>query len=198
MKQINLLPPSVRQQAATRRALPFFAVALLAGLASVAVIWMSLRTETTLTQNRVDAFTAFQQKQAAADAKKQEEARKAVDPDLIARVQQLNGLSASEADWSALFGLAGRLVPQDIRLASLSLAPSQGSVSLTMGGQAPSNLSFAVFLESLQANKLLTSVNVSSYAFTPANGTVQFSLVIALPSSQVSYPTPSPTPKPTT
>ena len=198
MKQINLLPPSVRQQAATRRALPFFAVAVVAGLASVAVIWVSLRTETTLTQSRIDAFTAFQKKQAATDAKKQEEARKAVDPDLIARVQQLNTLSATETDWSALFGASGRLIPQDIRLASMSLAPDQGTVKISLGGQAPSNLSFAVFLESLRANKALAGVGVSSYAFTPSSGVVQFSLGVTLPASQVAYPTPSPTPKPTT
>ncbi|MBU6389396.1 PilN domain-containing protein [Patescibacteria group bacterium] len=186
MKQINLLPATIRQHQYTRKMVTLFTAAGLLSFLAVFGIWFSLQGEAQSMASRVTAIQAMQQQEAAQASRAS--AAGAPSPDLLARVKQLNTLSASEIDWNVALDQVAALIPKDVQLTSYSLAGAS-ALTVTMSGQAPSNLSFANFTQSLSDNAALAQTKVTTYTYTPDKGNVTFTLQTVLPFSKISYPT---------
>lgn len=182
MKQVNLLPASLRKRQQGRVMGVAGGTGLLLGAVCVALIIVPLKVLVNSSNQQIEALAADA---AASAANKKPE----ISADAVQRITQLNALAASEVDWSKAFDLAGSIVPQDITLGNLNYAPAatSGTMTLSITGTAPSNVSFAVFMESLKSNQKITSVAVSGYSFDPATGTVTFSLAATVPLSSIDY-----------
>lgn len=198
MKQINLLPKTIQQKANRQRVWIWLLVIFLFGTANTISIWAWMEGKVITFEHEL---TSWQNKEEAQRKQQLKLALKA-DADFQERVKLLNGFSQKETSWSKVFKLAGAITPQDIRLLSLASAVSvtDGNLSLKLSGEAPSNVSFAVFHQSLKNNVKISSLKVDNYSYDTGTGRVKFVLTVKFPSSEVAYlktaatPTPSSTP----
>jgi Tfp pilus assembly protein PilN len=186
MKQINLLPIAVRQRAAQQQVIPLIALAVVAGIAAVGIVWAVVNTERTTIKDNLAAVQAADEARTAQEKKDHPEP--AVDSDLTQRVAQLNALAKSEVNWSRALSFIGGLVPKDVVLSNYSLAGVQSAPVLKLAGVAPSSVSFATFAEALRTNKAVTSFKVDGFTYNAASGgSITFSVTISLPINQLDY-----------
>lgn len=178
MKLINLLPASIRDQEVKQRMVPFVVLAVLGAIGAVVVPWLTLREVGADLQHQVTLKEAsLFQSVAATDKSLQVEKERT---DLILRTKTLNKLAAQEISWARVFDLVQSAVPQDVVLSSYNVSVAGTGLTLRMGGEAPSNLSFASFVESLKARKDFTQIVVDGFTFNPKEGTVTFSVTITV------------------
>ena len=187
MKQINLVPITVRQRSVARRTVPYLALALILGLATAGLAWAALGIQVSSLQHEQDALIldeqARQQKQTAELASLQ------VDVDLKTRVQQLNILAGKDINWHRAFSYVAGVTPKDIVMSSYSLATSSNGTTLKLVGSAPSNVSYATFVEYLKQSvgTVVTSYKVDGYTYDPKSGSVTFAISITVPTSKLSF-----------
>ncbi len=189
MKQINLVPPAVRQKAATRQAVPYLVVAALVGIMASGTAWGGFTYQLNALKQNKDQLVAQQQAQDATNAKL--EATTRVDADLTNRVSQINALAKNDVDWNKAFAYVAALIPQDVNLSNYSLGTGQAStVLLKITGNAPTNVSYATFAQYLtqSTGKVITSFKVEGYSYEPATGKVTFSMTISVPKAAISFP----------
>lgn len=177
MKQINLIPlRELRRQRLTLLG-GAAVVGMFLGLAATATLYGLVTSENESYKNRAVAMVRLDEGLSAADTAS------------IARINQLNALGQSEINWSRAFVLVGSLIPQDVTLTGYSYATSAAGVTLKLNGTASSNLGFASFVRTLQADTALSSPKVESYAYTPATGAVSFSVSALVLPQAINYQT---------
>ncbi len=184
MKLINLLPPDIREQEVKHKTLPFLVVAVVAAVASVLLPWLTLRQVAADLQTQVTTKEAGLFQPVAVTAASDGEKETA---DLILRTKTLNALAAQEISWEKVFVLVQSTVPQDIVLKNYNVAVASTSVTVKMGGTAPSNLSFANFVETLKARTDFTQIVVDGFTFNPKEGTVTFSVTVTVKPELVTF-----------
>ena len=185
MRQINLLPVRIREQRGRRQAGLLLLAALFLGGLAVGALWMFWHAEGALVGQRLESAKKAVQEQQTLLAKRQSSL--APDRDLAGRIQQLNTLSQSEVNWAAAFKQADLLVAKDVKLTSLVLAAGTGDMTVKINGEAPSNLSFASFVETLKANHELKGISIDGYSYSPSTGTVTFALTVQVPATLITY-----------
>ena len=183
MNQINLLPYKLKRKEDAQRLVSAMLVAGVLGVILVGVAWWSLKLEVSTLKTETVRVQGFSQNKEVAPA------TSTLDQDTITRVALLNTLAQNDVNWPRAFSLITTILPEDIHLTSYTLSSAKGVVSLKIGGEAPTNLSFAVFVKSLQQNKDLTNVKVNAYNFEVARGTVSFSLDSPIAPAALDYST---------
>jgi Tfp pilus assembly protein PilN len=187
MKQINLLPPEVASQRSRQRTIPALIFAVGVAVAAVLVPWWMLQgVEASLD----DQLTKQQQVlgiavDTAAVTDDSFEAKSLAE--IGTKVQALNALAAREVSWMLALDSTGDLVPKDIVLSTYNITTNPTSVVYRMVGDAPSNVSFATFVESLRQNKQVTKVVVEGFVFSPTKGTVSFVVIVTSPIVSVQF-----------
>jgi Tfp pilus assembly protein PilN len=191
--QINLLPLSYRQKQERARLVAPSVLVILLAFAAVGATWYIASFEAKTVAAKA------QDLQDAANAPKTTSTSQTTSTVNIAdgtsRITQLNSMAKGEIDWNAALDMAGRLIPKDVRLTTYTYGAGTTGASLRLGGVAPSNVSFAVFIQSLQSNTKLTSVKVDSYSYSSTDGSVTFTVSIQFPTTLIVYPSPSPSPR---
>lgn len=189
MKQINLVPIAVRQKAATRREVPTYILAgvLGAGLAGAAWFGFSIQINALNAQHTDNV----QHIQAEVAKLAKEQAATTASGDLQSRVTVLNTLAQSDIDWHKALAYVASLTPKDITLSAYSFATAQGTITLKMTGNAPSNVSYATFAEFLKSTvgKQTVSYKIEGYTYSPATGGVTFTITIIVPSDKIRFST---------
>ena len=188
MKQVNLLPLAVRQKAAKQQIIPLIIFAVLVGVGAVGMVWAAVNTERSAIQTQLATVQAADAARSAQE--KKDHPDPTVDNDLVQRVTELNTLAKGEINWGRAMGYVGGLIPKDITLSNYNLSLLQTGPELKMSGQAPSSVSFATFAQALQSDKDITSFTVDGFVYNPANGSITFSVSIAVPLSQIDYSAP--------
>lgn len=189
-KQINLLPRKVRQAQAAQRQISVAIMGVAVGLGVAGLLWSSLSLQVKFVETKVEQSrrNKTEVERQLADAQQQDLLN---DGDLRSRVGQINTLSKTEVKWERAFQLVSAFTPQDTLLTSVSIAAGTESPVIRVVGESPSNLSFAVFVESLRKDDQLEitveDVEVEGYAYDPTTGKVTFSLVITVPRSALDY-----------
>lgn len=184
MKPINLLPLQVRNQHKVRKLAVSAVFGAMVGLLCVGMLYTTVKVEAGSVQAKVQEIQNAQ----AAQANKVAQAAAAANAssDSI-RIQQLNLLAQTEINWDRALTKAGTIIPKDIKLSSFDYTVATGTVTLRLTGIAPSNVSFAVFMEFLKANTTFTGIKVEGYTYNPANGSVTFALNGVVPLSEINY-----------
>ena len=188
MKQINLLPVRIRRQEQKRKLFLFALFGLGMGLGLVALVYIPVKLNVRSSEQRIEQIKATQVEREKQLAATQNSAK--LDPDTLARITQLNTFSKSEIDWNKGFALVGSILPQEISLSGYTYGNAAGTVSLKINGTAPSNLSFAVFMQSLATSTAITKPKVDGYTFDPKGGKVTFSLTMGVPIANLYYSSP--------
>ena len=185
MKQINFLPISYQENKAKRKAVPYLVTAVILAGALLSGIWFfwhtelgslnaQLADEQLLTQNKIISL--------------QTNGSTLLDKQSVTRLALLNQATKTEVDWSLVFANMAKVVPQDERITSVSYALSgSGDVAVTLNGKAPSNLSFAIFVQSLQDNTRLINPTVTSYVFNPGDASVSFAITYSQRAEDTHY-----------
>jgi hypothetical protein len=190
MKQINFLPADLHARELKHRTAAFLVVAFVVAVVAVVVPWLMVRS---VGQDLRQQVTRREEQLAlqptAEDAAGQLEQQRKVD-DLIARTKALNDLAKQEVDWSKAFILVSSAVPQDVLLTTYTLTNTANTFTIKMVGTAPSNLSFASFVESLQGNERFTKVVVDGFTYSPEKGNVTFSVTLTAKTSQILFQVP--------
>lgn len=185
MKQINLLPLNVRERSAKQQIVPFLIISVVVAVAASGIVWFALRESIASTKQTIADQQLEQQQTAAANAKTLQAS--AVSADLQSRVDKVNTLSKTDVDWNRTFNYIGELTPKDIYLGGFSIGTTQSQMTLQTTGVAPSNLSFAQFMESLRTSKRVEKPAVVSYSYEPVKGTVTFTVSWNIPADQIAY-----------
>lgn len=185
MKQINLLPLNVRERSAKQQIVPFLVISVVVAVAAAGIVWFALRESIASTKQTIADQQLEQQQTAAANAKTLQAS--AVSTDLQSRIDKLNTLSKTDVDWSKTFTYVGALTPQDIYLNGFSIGTTDNKMTLQTTGIAPSNLSFAQFMESLRTSKRVQKPSVTAFTYDPVKGTVTFSVSWVIPTDEISY-----------
>ena len=177
MKQINLLSRSVQKQERLKKLATSSCIALVLALGFCAGLRTVVDDDKKILSEGIERKKAFDSALVNAQVANAETIE---DGDLRQRITQINTLAANEIDWNKALDLVGSSVPKDIRLTSYSYAAANGIATLKMTGEAPTNLSFAVFVESLRGSKSFTSVKVDSFVYNVAKGSVNFALSVTM------------------
>jgi flagellar basal body-associated protein FliL len=186
MKQINLLPQEVIAQQSRQRVVPVLVVAVLAAAAAALLPWWMLQgVEASLEDQLVK-----QQRLLGVDAR-EEESKDAFQEsslgEITAKVSVLNQLSSREVSWEKALTALNQVLQKDIILSTYTAAPTATSMVYKITGEAPSNLSFANFVESLRQNKEVEKVVVEGFNFSPTKGTVAFNVQISIQLTSVKF-----------
>jgi hypothetical protein len=191
MKQINLVPLSVRQKAVTRRAVPYIFAAVVAGFVLAGMLWAALGLQVSRLKSQEETLIQAEQLRQQQAAK--EAASLQVDADLTTRVNQLNLLAKSDVDWRRAFAYVASITPKDIVLSTYSFGSSTGGTLLKISGTAPSNVSYATFAAYLKegTGKTVTSFKVDGYTYEPKSGSVAFTMTITVPTDKINFETKS-------
>jgi Tfp pilus assembly protein PilN len=205
MKQINFLPAELRSKQIQHRTIPFLVLAVVAGAVTVLLPWFMLRqVEKSLTTQvgKQEIFLGLQ-------PSNQQQAQGAITQrqitDLSGRIKVLDALASQEISWEKVFSVVQDSVPQDVTLTTYNISQGVTDINLKMGGTAPTNLSFASFVESLKGNSHFTKLVVDGFTYNAAKGTVAFSLTATIKPDAVRFqtapaspsPSSSPSPSPT-
>lgn len=185
MKQINFLPKKIKAKVAQRRLIGASFMVLVIGLLVVGGIWVfwqaqigSAKQQLTNAQNSLNTSNKLKSKMQSSEN---------IKTDLTNRITQLNTLSSQEISWPKLFSRVSGVIPQNIQISSLSYDLSTGLVIIKMSGSANNDVDFAVMLQSLQNNHLLTKVSVDSYSLNPQLGQVTFSISFSTEKTGITY-----------
>lgn len=186
MKQINLLPTEIRERAAKHQVVPVLVIAGLVSVASAGLVWVILRQEVAAAKQEIIVRHDEQQKQLVAETKRI--TALSVSGDLQNRIAQLNALAKSDVDWARAFSYVGQLTPKDIYLTNFTFGTANGALGVKLGGEAPSNLSFAQYMESLRTSTAVQNPKVEGFTYNPSKGgTVTFTVSWQVPTAQVGY-----------
>ncbi len=180
MKQINFIPDSVLTHESQQRIITGVVSAVVVAIGMVAGLLVVGNQEVSALTNQV---TATETK-----AVTQVVSTPVTDSDTVARVSQLNTLSTTDIQWLTAFNLVSTLTPQEVKLTSYSYATTTSGVTLKLAGTAPSNVSFAAFVESIQQNSTLTTPKVDAYSYLPTTGVVTFVVSAVVPRGKLAYP----------
>jgi Tfp pilus assembly protein PilN len=190
MKQINLLPLSIRRASAQRKLIPAAVIGLVLGAVLVGGSWFVLQQENTSLTTQVASATAL--KQQRVDQLEKERNANKVDETLKQRVDQLNTLSKNEIHWTQVFAQINSLINKDLKITTLSATQADPlSVGIKYGGDAPSNVSFASFIKALQNNASLQEMKIDTYSYAPSTGKVTFAISYKIPVTSVLYQAPA-------
>ncbi|MCC2631994.1 MAG: hypothetical protein K0S20_693 [Patescibacteria group bacterium] len=175
MKQLNLVPFAIRKRSEYLALAKVAGIGLLLGCLATAALAIPLRLEVASTQKNIEGM---KEREAQSEVARMATEKALIgDASDIEKIKQVNALSKTELSWEKAFAKVEALVPKDIRLTTYSFANAGGVVTLKMGGIAPSNLSFAVFVESLRASKdVISDLKVEGYTYDPTTKSVTFSL----------------------
>lgn len=185
MKQINLLPLDVRHKDAKQRARSILVLTFIISFGTVGTLWFFWHQEINyLNVQIVDAKNATAATTKTATAIDQSNS---VDPSLLTNINQINTLSKNEISWPKLLAKTDALIPKDIRLVTVSYVSASDVTTVNMSGVAPSNLSFATFLESVKGNTAIKDYSVTNYTYDPVKGIVTFGLSIKFGTSELLY-----------
>lgn len=188
-KEINLLPEKYRLRQASRRLVPLSLLVILGAGVVTAAFWALIHWGTADLDEQIAIATARQETKQTTTPSSPASVNLT---DAKARVTLLNTLSKSEIDWNRATETAGKLIPQDIRLTTYSYTVgASGLVSLRLAGTAPSNVSFAVFMQSLNSKADLSAVKVDSYLYNPINGSVSFTITVQMQSTGLFFLAPT-------
>jgi len=179
MKQLNLLPESVRFKEVQSQFYTGGAIAAVIAVITVGLIWGAVNT--------LAISVTGQLKAVQADNTPEKVVTPVADAATIQRITILNTLAKSDTDWPVTFQLVGDLVAKDITLSSYALTKTANGMDLVMVGSAPSNVSFATFAEAFQGNSLLTGAKVTGYNYDPSKDTVTFTVEGIILPSKVAY-----------
>jgi len=193
LSQINLLPSSYRQRRATRRLVAPIVIVLLLACGIIAIVWVGVKAEAKILTDRVTALQNAPLIPSSSSSNEPVVAAINV-PDASNRIVQLNSMSKGEINWTTAMDKAAKLIPQNIHLSAYTYSTATGTTTLRLSGTAPSNVGFAIFMQSLRDDATLTSNHVDSYTYNPVNGTVLFTVSVQFPATLITYPAPSPTP----
>ena len=186
MKQINLLPLSIRRASAQRKLIPAAVIGVVFGVVLVGGSWFTLQQQNTSLTAQVALATAL--KQQRADQLEKERNANKIDETLKQRVDQLNTLSKNEIHWTQVFIQIGSLINKDVKISTLSTSQADlATMSIKYGGEAPSNVSFASFIQALQGNASIKEMKIDTYAYTPSTGKVTFAISYKIPVTAVLY-----------
>lgn len=178
MKQVNLLPYALQQKKVIQKVVVALAISFVLGAGVVGGSYASL----SLFSKSLGGTAAVEEPVApVATPTKADEGAYTV------RVTELNKLSASEVDWQKAFDLTAGLAGKDLPLSAYAVEVSGAGVNLKTVGEAPSNVTFASYLEALRGDSRVSSVKVDNYVYMPEKGTVTFSLSISVKPEQVRY-----------
>lgn len=187
MRQINLLPQEVIAQRARMRTIPaLFLAVVIAVIAVIAPWWMLRGVEASLDEQittRRDTLGITQKDSAVTDA----ELDSSQTDILTVKITALNQLAKREVVWAEAFNVVEDLLPKDISLTSYTITTNSAEVTYTLVGEAPSNVSFATFIESLRTNEKVGKVLVEGFVFSPTKLNVAFNIRIASPIATVQY-----------
>jgi Tfp pilus assembly protein PilN len=185
MKQINLLPIEVRQRAVNQQIVPYLIGSVVIASAAAGLVWFVLHQSIASTKQNIADLQNEQQLEAAAVAKAQQAG--AASGDLQNRITLLNGLAKKDIDWQKTFTYIGNLTPKDIFLSGYSIGTATAGITFQATGVAPSNLSFANFMESLRESKFVVKPTVSGFTYDPLKQTVTFTVSWQVPAAQIAY-----------
>ncbi len=187
MKQINLLPPELASQRSRQRAVPALVLAVLMASGTILLPWWMLRG----VEASLDEQIVHQQEVlgiSTGTGKVVDESFEVLSVGEIGgKVAALNQLAARELSWLDVLTSVGNLVPKDITLSTYSVSTNPTDVNIRLVGEAPSNLSFATFVESLRQNKTVSKVVVEGFQFSPTKGTVSFVVQVSSPIKNYRY-----------
>ena len=180
MKQINFLPAELKVREVKQRMYFFMGLAAVIAVIAVIVPWLivrslstSLAAQVAVKEEKISIVPSQLQLAQTQDEKRQF-------ADLSLRTNALNSLAKQEIDWSKVFTLVSSTIPKDVILTDYSLGTAANVLTIKMGGTAPSNVSFASFVETLQANTHLSKVVVDGFTYAPDKGTVTFSITLTV------------------
>jgi Tfp pilus assembly protein PilN len=185
MKQINFLPKNIKAKVAQRRLIGVGFLMLVIGLLVVGSIWLFWQTQIGVAKQQLT--TAQNSLNSSNKLKSKMQTSENMQTDLTNRITQLNSLSSQEISWSKLFLRVSSIIPQNIQISTISYNLSTGSVVLKISGSANNDVDFAVMLQSMQSNNLLSKVSVDSYALNPQSGRVTFSMSCDIVTTGITY-----------
>jgi len=180
MKQINFVPATVVVKATQQRLIGAVVTAVVLAIVAAGGIWFGVNSERSHLTDQIAAVQTGAIESTATAAP--------VYSDTVSRITQLNTLSGSDIKWDAGFTLISTLLPKEITLGSFAFTSTTSGVGLKMVGTAPSNVSFASFVESIKQNATLTATKVESYAYNPTTGVVTFTVSCLIPRNKLAYP----------
>lgn len=187
MKQINLLPPELASQRSRQRAVPALVLAVVAAIGTIMLPWWMLRG----VEASLDEQISHQQEVLGISTGSEKAAESSFESAAVgevgSKVAALNQLAAREVAWLSVLTTVGNLVPKDITLSTYTVTTNPTDVNIRLVGDAPSNLSFATFVESLRQNKLVSKVVVDGFSFSPTKGTVSFVVQVSSPIKNYRY-----------
>lgn len=191
MRQINLLPSELGAREVKQRTIPFVVIAVAAGIAAVVFPWLALKQVNSSISNQV----AKRQLQVGLVVVPQNvaanEAQTAALADTTNRISILNTLAKSEIDWQRVFDLVQASIPKDVVLTSYHVAVAGTTTTLDISGTAPSNLSFASFIDSLKVDTHYTVFVVDGFSYNATDGSVVFSITATINPADIEFNTPS-------
>lgn len=184
MKQLNLLSRDYLSQAQKKRQLPALLLACVVGSMACAGVYFAVKAETAIIQGRSQASDAGVGSGAVANPTKA-----LANQDLGRRINAINNLNKAEVNWSKAFAAIGAIVPKDIVFSGYSLAGGSAATGVVFkgSGEAPSNVSFATFVESIKGNSTLKDVTIDSYSYNSSSGKVTFSVSVTMAFQSLSY-----------
>ena len=185
MKQINLLPNAIRQKAANQKLVPYLVISVVLAGVVIGGSYYGLKIGGNGWDQ--DIATATARNTARHQQLLKEQQANQLSPDLQQRIAEINAFSKSELNWNQALAAMGEVVNKDIALTNLVATPGVTDFSVTISGEAPSNVSFANFVAALQTNKNLSSAKVDSYSYTPTTGKVTFSITYKMPEASLLY-----------
>jgi len=188
MKQLNLLPNELWERMYRRRFISTAIAVVVLALIGVGGLYMTVKAQVAAAEEQAAERTALEQ--AAAQKASQDQQQYAINPDLTNRVKQINTLSTTDINWQRFFSYVGNLLPKDIVLTSYSYGVVTNVPTLKMTGTAPSNVSFANFVETLGHAQNVTNAHVDGYTYNPTKGSVTFSISVQVPITAINYPQP--------
>jgi Tfp pilus assembly protein PilN len=191
MKQINLVPVSVRKKAANQQLAPYLLFAGIVGLAAGGAAWAGFTAQRSLLEAEHTKLVQQEDERQRSWAAELESLE--FGADIEVRVAQLNAMAAQELDWQKVFTYVNKILPKDLILSSYSVASAPTGTTLKITGEAPSNVSYATFAEYLKSEvgKQVQSFVVDGYSFDPRSGRVTFGVTIHIPAPEIRF-TPQP------
>ena len=185
MKLINFVPSRIQERQNRQRFVSVLILSAILAGGAVFASWIPLKAEVDSLKGS-PTFTFFAKKTPKPTATPAVSQSLNI-PDLTNRINQINILSQSEVNWPKAFQLVGDLTPKDVKLTTYTYAIGTSAPTLTFSGGAPDNLSFAIFVQSLNQSKVIMNPVVQGYTFSPGKSGVTFSISCQVPFNQISY-----------
>jgi hypothetical protein len=180
MKQINLIPATVRAREGREKLIFGLTVSTVIAIGLVLLAHITIQSQLEAADLQINQIKTGQSRSASKVV--------VAGADLTARTAKINAIAPTELNWNKAFAFVGAVLPADIVLSNYSYATANGLITLKLSGMAPSNVSFASFAQTLAADKKrLASSKVDSYVFDPVKGTVTFTVTLVVSPAQLTF-----------